>query len=60
MLLERDPVIMKVASTWLTLVTGGGPTDDKLDQAAPARHTVVLPIPAAPSSTRPHGPEGSA
>jgi lactoylglutathione lyase len=28
-LLERDPVIMKVASTWLTLVTGGGPTDDK-------------------------------
>jgi lactoylglutathione lyase len=28
-LLERDPVIMKVANTWLTLVTGGGPTDDK-------------------------------
>ena len=28
-LLERDPVIIKVASTWLTLVTGGGPTDDK-------------------------------
>jgi len=30
-LLERDPVIMKVANTWLTLVTSGGPTDDKAD-----------------------------
>lgn len=29
MLLDRDPVIMKVANTWLTLNTGGGPTDDK-------------------------------
>ena len=28
-LLARDPVIIKVANTWLTLVTGGGPTDDK-------------------------------
>ena len=28
-LVERDPVIMKVANTWLTLVNGGGPTDDK-------------------------------
>ena len=28
-LLERDPVIIKVANTWLTLVTGGGPTADK-------------------------------
>jgi lactoylglutathione lyase len=28
-LLERDPVIMKIANTWLTLNTGGGPTDDK-------------------------------
>jgi lactoylglutathione lyase len=28
-LLEHDPVIMKVGKTWLTLVTGGGPTDDK-------------------------------
>ena len=28
-LLERDPVIMKVANTWLTLATPGGPTDDK-------------------------------
>jgi catechol 2,3-dioxygenase-like lactoylglutathione lyase family enzyme len=28
-LLEGDPVIMKVANTWLTLVTSGGPTDDK-------------------------------
>ena len=30
-LLERDPVIIKVANTWLTLNTGGGPTDDKPD-----------------------------
>jgi lactoylglutathione lyase len=28
-LLEGDPVIIKVASTWLTLITGGGPTGDK-------------------------------
>jgi lactoylglutathione lyase len=28
-LLAGDPVIIKVANTWLTLVTGGGPTDDK-------------------------------
>jgi catechol 2,3-dioxygenase-like lactoylglutathione lyase family enzyme len=28
-LLERDPVIIRVANTWLTLVTGGGPTEDK-------------------------------
>jgi len=27
--LERDPVIIKAGNTWLTLVTGGGPTDDK-------------------------------
>jgi lactoylglutathione lyase len=29
--LERDPVIMKVANTWLILNVGGGPTDDKPD-----------------------------
>src|SRR5260370_5937294 len=28
-LMERDPVIMKVANTWLILNAGGGPTDDK-------------------------------
>jgi lactoylglutathione lyase len=42
-LLERDPVIMKVANTWLTLVTGGGPTDDKPG--------VSLRTPADPGST---------
>jgi lactoylglutathione lyase len=26
---ERDPVIMKLANTWLILNVGGGPTDDK-------------------------------
>jgi lactoylglutathione lyase len=29
--LERDPVIVKVANTWLMLNVGGGPTDDKPD-----------------------------
>jgi lactoylglutathione lyase len=28
-LLERDPAIIKAGDTWLTLVAGGGPTDDK-------------------------------
>jgi catechol 2,3-dioxygenase-like lactoylglutathione lyase family enzyme len=28
-LIERDPVILKVANTWLILNVGGGPTDDK-------------------------------
>jgi catechol 2,3-dioxygenase-like lactoylglutathione lyase family enzyme len=28
-LLERDPAIIKAGNTWLTLVGGGGPTDDK-------------------------------
>ena len=28
-LIERDPVIMRVANSWLILNTGGGPTDDK-------------------------------
>jgi lactoylglutathione lyase len=27
--LERDPVIMRVANSWLILNAGGGPTDDK-------------------------------
>ena len=27
--LERDPVIMQVANSWLILNVGGGPTDDK-------------------------------
>jgi lactoylglutathione lyase len=27
--MDRDPVILKVANTWLILNVGGGPTDDK-------------------------------
>ncbi len=27
--MERDPVIMKMANSWLILNAGGGPTDDK-------------------------------
>jgi lactoylglutathione lyase len=42
-LIERDPVIMKVANTWLILNEGGGPTDDK--------PTVTLVTPADPDRT---------
>ena len=38
--LERDPVILKVANTWLILNEGGGPTDDK--------PTVMLTTPPDP------------
>jgi lactoylglutathione lyase len=41
--LERDPVIMKVANTWLMLNVGGGPTDDKPG--------VTLTTPPDPGST---------
>src|SRR3989442_5296812 len=42
--LERDPVIMKVANTWLILNAGGGPTDDK--------PTVTLETPKDPNRAR--------
>src|SRR5207245_11252278 len=42
-LIERDPVIMKVANTWLILNAGGGPTDDK--------PTVTLETPRDPDRT---------
>ena len=42
-LMERDPVIMKVANTWLILNVGGGPTDDK--------PTVTLSTPKDPNHT---------
>ena len=38
--LERDPVIMKLANSWLILNVGGGPTDDK--------PTVTLTTPGNP------------
>ena len=41
--LERDPVIIKVANSWLILNVGGGPTDDKPD--------VTLATPPDPSRT---------
>jgi len=41
--LERDPVILKVANTWLVLNVGGGPTDDK--------PTVTLSTPPDPNRT---------
>ena len=42
-LMERDPVIMKVANGWLILNEGGGPTDDK--------PTVTLTTPSDPDTT---------
>ena len=41
--LERDPVILKMANSWLILNVGGGPTDDK--------PTVTLTPPADPGRT---------
>src|SRR5260370_17430472 len=51
-LLERDPVIIKVANTWLTLVAAGGPTDDKpgvslSTPADPGRSSGFINLPAA-------------
>ena len=40
---ERDPVIMKLANSWLILNSGGGPTDDK--------PTVTLTTPSDPNQT---------
>jgi lactoylglutathione lyase len=40
---ERDPVILRVANTWLILNVGGGPTDDK--------PTVTLTTPTDPNRT---------
>src|SRR5437588_3481160 len=41
--LERDPVILKVANSWLILNAGGGPTDDN--------PTVTLTTPPDPNGT---------
>jgi predicted enzyme related to lactoylglutathione lyase len=40
---ERDPVIMKIANSWLILNLGGGPTDDKPE--------VTLKTPQNPNET---------
>ncbi len=42
-LMERDPVIIQVANSWLILNVGGGPTDDKPD--------VTLETPQDPTRT---------
>jgi hypothetical protein len=39
----RDPVIMRVANSWIILNVGGGPTEDKPD--------VVLEAPSDPTRT---------
>ena len=41
--LERDPVILRLANSWLILNVGGGPTDDK--------PTVTLTLPRDPDET---------
>lgn len=41
--LNRDPVVIKVANTWLILNNGGGPTEDK--------PTVTLTTPSDPDLT---------
>lgn len=41
--MQRDPVIMKVANSWLILNNGGGPTEDK--------PTVTLTTPGDPDTT---------
>jgi lactoylglutathione lyase len=41
--LERDPVILRLANSWLILNVGGGPTDDK--------PTVTLTTPPDPDQT---------
>jgi len=40
---ERDPVILKVANSWLIMNVGGGPTDDKPE--------VTLTTPQEPNQT---------
>jgi lactoylglutathione lyase len=40
---ERDPVILRLANSWLILNVGGGPTDDK--------PTVTLTTPPDPDQT---------
>jgi lactoylglutathione lyase len=40
---ERDPVVIKVANSWLILNVGGGPTDDKPE--------VTLTTPTEPNRT---------
>ena len=40
---ERDPVVLKVANSWLILNLGGGPTDDKPE--------VTLKTPQYPNET---------
>jgi catechol 2,3-dioxygenase-like lactoylglutathione lyase family enzyme len=41
--LERDPVILRLANSWVILNVGGGPTDDK--------PTVTLSTPSDPDHT---------
>jgi hypothetical protein len=60
--LERDPVILKLANSWLILNVGGGPTDDKpavtlTPPADPGPASAFLNIrwPTSPRPTR-NGP----
>src|SRR5262245_28608678 len=56
-LLERDPVIFRLANSWLILNVGGGPTDDKPTVRSPCRPTPIRPARSStsgwPTSPRP-------
>lgn len=40
--MERDPVMLKLASSWIILNVGGGPTDDKPEVTLETRATPVV------------------
>jgi hypothetical protein len=52
-LIERDPVIMKVANSWLILNEGGGPTDDNAARPQPHER-----LPQHPGGRHPEGLQG--
>ena len=51
-LVERDPVIMKIANSWLILNVGGGPTDDKPTVTLARRPTPTAPVRSSTSGSR--------
>ena len=55
--MERNPVIMKMANSWLILNAGGGPTDDKptvtLAPPADPDHASASSTSGSPTSPRP-------
>jgi catechol 2,3-dioxygenase-like lactoylglutathione lyase family enzyme len=50
--MERDPVIMKIANSWLILNVGGGQTDDKPTVTLAPQPTPTGPAPSSTSGSR--------